>query len=125
MGAGAEKNATNTMRIPAPDTNEKLTQAKDTSYTYDILRQETKSAVYLQGSRWRLWLNPFRAPEPLPILDPSNVVPKNGFPVVKGLIENPEEVWQAEKKERTQALSRSSHEVLVSHRANNRASTAD
>ena len=29
--------------------------------------------------------NPFRAPEPLPILCPSNFVPKNGFPVVKGL----------------------------------------
>ena len=29
--------------------------------------------------------NPFRAPEPLPILNPSNFVPKNGFPVVKGL----------------------------------------
>ena len=28
----------------------------------------------------------FRAPEPLPILNPSNFVPKNGFPVVKGLI---------------------------------------
>ena len=26
-----------------------------------------------------------RAPEPLPILNPSNFVPKNGFPVVKGL----------------------------------------
>ena len=31
-------------------------------------------------------LNPFRAPEPLPTLNPSNVVPENGFPVVKGLI---------------------------------------
>ena len=30
-------------------------------------------------------LNPFRAPEPLPILNPSNFVPKNGFPVVKAL----------------------------------------
>ena len=30
-------------------------------------------------------LNPFGAPEPLPILNPSNFVPKNGFPVVKGL----------------------------------------
>ena len=30
-------------------------------------------------------LNPFRAPEPLPILKPNIVVPKNGFPVVKGL----------------------------------------
>ena len=30
-------------------------------------------------------LNPCRAPEPLPILNPSNFVPKNGFPVVKGL----------------------------------------
>ena len=29
--------------------------------------------------------NPFRAPEPLPILNPSNVVPENGFLVVKGL----------------------------------------
>ena len=32
-------------------------------------------------------VNPFRAPPlPLPILNPSNFVPKNGFPVVKGLI---------------------------------------
>ena len=30
-------------------------------------------------------LNPFRAPEPLLRLNPSNFVPKNGFPVVKGL----------------------------------------
>ena len=30
-------------------------------------------------------INPLRAPEPLPILNPSNFVPKNGFPVVKGL----------------------------------------
>ena len=30
-------------------------------------------------------VNPFRAPEPLPILIPSNFVSKNGFPVVKGL----------------------------------------
>ena len=30
-------------------------------------------------------LNPFRAPESLPILKPSNFVPKNGFPVAKGL----------------------------------------
>ena len=30
-------------------------------------------------------INPFRAPEPLPILNPRNFVPKNGFPVVKGL----------------------------------------
>ena len=28
-------------------------------------------------------LDPFRAPEPLLILNPSNFVPKNGFPVVK------------------------------------------
>ena len=30
-------------------------------------------------------MKPFRAPEPLPILNPSKFVPKNGFPVVKGL----------------------------------------
>ena len=30
-------------------------------------------------------VNPFRAPKPLPILNLSNFVPKNGFPVVKGL----------------------------------------
>ena len=29
--------------------------------------------------------NPFRAPEPLPILNPSKFVPQYGFPVVKGL----------------------------------------
>ena len=33
----------------------------------------------------RFWINPFRAPEPLPILNPSNFVPKNGFRVVKAL----------------------------------------
>ena len=31
------------------------------------------------------FFNPFRAPEPLPTLNPSNLVPKNGFPVAKGL----------------------------------------
>ena len=30
-------------------------------------------------------VNPSGAPEPLPVLNPSNIVPKNGFPVVKGL----------------------------------------
>ena len=30
-------------------------------------------------------LNPFRAPEPLPILTPRIFVPKNGLPVVKAL----------------------------------------
>ena len=30
-------------------------------------------------------LNLFRAPESLPILNPSNFVPNNRFPVVKGL----------------------------------------
>ena len=30
-------------------------------------------------------LNPFGAPEPPSILNPSNFVPINGFPVVKGL----------------------------------------
>ena len=30
-------------------------------------------------------LNPFRAPEPLPVLNLSNFVPQNGFPVVEGL----------------------------------------
>ena len=33
----------------------------------------------------RTTLHPFRAPEPLPILNPSNFVPQNGFPVVKAL----------------------------------------
>ena len=30
-------------------------------------------------------INPFRTPEPLPILHPSSFVPRTGFPVVKGL----------------------------------------
>ena len=33
--------------------------------------------------------NLFRAPEPLPILNLSDFVPKNGFPVVTGLIKTP------------------------------------
>ena len=36
-------------------------------------------------------LDPFKAPEPLPIQNPSNFVPKNGFPVAKGFIPNPSE----------------------------------
>ena len=34
------------------------------------------------------FLSSLRAPEPLPILNPSNFVPKNGFPVVKALTQN-------------------------------------
>ena len=37
------------------------------------------------GGWGNLTLNPFRAAEPLPILNPSNFVPINGLPVVKGL----------------------------------------
>ena len=33
----------------------------------------------------RIWVNPFKAPEPFPILNPSNFVPKNGVLGVKGL----------------------------------------
>ena len=33
----------------------------------------------------RFRVNPFRAAEPFPIRNRSNLVPKNGFPVVKGL----------------------------------------
>ena len=39
----------------------------------------------LQIRFWERCLNPFGAPEPLPILEPSNFAPKNEFPVVKGL----------------------------------------
>ena len=38
-------------------------------------------------------LNPFVAPEPLPIQNPSNFVPRNGFPVVKGLTWPDEELY--------------------------------
>ena len=41
--------------------------------------QGKKATVQFRG------INPFRAPKPLPILNPSNVVPKKGFPVVEGL----------------------------------------
>ena len=37
------------------------------------------------GKNKKKKLNPFRAPDPLSRLNPSNFVPKNGFPVVKGL----------------------------------------
>ena len=37
------------------------------------------------AGRTRIRIYRFRAPEPLSILNPSNFVPKNVFPVVKGL----------------------------------------
>ena len=43
----------------------------------------TKSIVCFRQRPF--FLNPFRAPELLPTLNPSTFVPKNGFPVVKGL----------------------------------------
>ena len=42
----------------------------------DIIRLELAKLISVV-------VNPFRAPEPLPILHPSNFVPENGFPVVK------------------------------------------
>ena len=47
--------------------------------------------LFFQISFWESGLNPFRAPKPLPILKPSNYVPQNGFPVVKGLSSQIEE----------------------------------
>ena len=49
--------------------------------------QPQKRLLILIPSKWSLKrpLNPFGAPKPLPILNPSNFVPENGFPVVKGL----------------------------------------
>ena len=45
-----------------------------------------RSALRRSVSRTKVHpVNPFRASEPLPILNPSDFVPKNGFPVVKGL----------------------------------------
>ena len=40
---------------------------------------------FLVPSNHETFVNPFRAPEPLLILNPSSFVPKNGLPVVKGL----------------------------------------
>ena len=51
-------------------------------------------AVDLRTINSTFWLHfcsndgTFRAPEPLPRLNPSNFVPKNGFPVVKGLTQS-------------------------------------
>ena len=52
-------------------------------YNVDLIYIAT---LWFQGESPTYILNPFRAPEPLPILYPSNLVPKNGFPVVKGLM---------------------------------------
>ena len=64
-----------------------------------------RDAGYDRGARaaFFLSLNPqlgsFRAPEPLPIQNPSNFVPKNGFPVVKGLSPlSPQKLCRGEKK---------------------------
>ena len=49
------------------------------------------SFIFVQNSLFcERSLNPFTAPEPLPILNSSNFVPKNGFPVVKGVDFSPE-----------------------------------
>ena len=46
----------------------------------------------------RFWgYNPFRAPEHLSLLYPSNFVPKNGFPAVKGLRSPTHQKKSAEK----------------------------
>ena len=50
---------------------------------YRVIYHPTDSTI--APPKPAFFFNPFRAPEPLPILNPSNVVPKNGFPVVKGL----------------------------------------
>ena len=53
-------------------------------------------------------INPFRAPEPLPILNPGNFVPKNGFPVLKGLIKESCREKKSQKKVDACNLCRSS-----------------
>ena len=55
----------------------------------------TRLSVRLATS-WRV--NPFRAPKPLPILNPSNVVPQKGFPVVKGLTRTDSQLLQNSQK---------------------------
>ena len=59
-----------------------VTFCEDSCFFFQAL--ETTLTLHIAG--WLL--NPFRAPEPLPILNPSNFVPTNGFPVVKGLTKN-------------------------------------
>ena len=51
-----------------------------------VLRENTGWCHAMPNAQRTRGLNPFRAPEPLLILNPSNVVPKKGFPVVKGLM---------------------------------------
>ena len=60
------------------------------------------SVLFSPKHVFRTGLNPFRAPEPLPILNSSNLVPKNGFPVAKGLSSQTEE---PRKKSGVQPLS--------------------
>ena len=50
-----------------------------------VATPESNGYNYVTASWVPYHVNPFGAPEPLPILNPSNFVPKNGFPVVKGL----------------------------------------
>ena len=49
--------------------------------------------VHMSRVQWATRLDPFGAHEPLPILNPSNFVPKNGFPAVTGS----REVWYKPK----------------------------
>ena len=54
-------------------------------FTFFLLRcvVECEWTDYQSQAMWVV--NPFRDPEPLPVLNPSYFVPKNGFSVVKGL----------------------------------------
>ena len=93
--------------------NTKTTQFVPVIYTYRVYNNSTKYLLRVPGAALRkniqlivrerhihiyplrcftggpkitIIFNPFRAPNPLRILNTSHFVPKNGFPVVKGLI---------------------------------------
>ena len=48
---------------------------------------QASSLVPVCCHRKHVPFNPFRAPKPLPVLNPSVFVPQNGFPVVQELTE--------------------------------------
>ena len=65
----------------------------------DRPKAEAAPAFFLKN----IIINPFRAPKPLPILNPSNNVPKNGFPIVKGSIVLSSDGWGKIKIKLTEA----------------------
>ena len=63
-----------------------LHDSRSTPIGHGIFHPVSAVSLFILKQFFAEVINPFRAPEPLPIPNPSSFVPKNGFPVEKGLL---------------------------------------